>query len=146
MLNWVRFHEEGDFNRLVQVRRDILPSAEIVLEQWRCLCNEYYERYGMSQEFKEYLQKIVKLTVLYCDNAEKFDSVKHMRIQIMEEELKVFRSVENVNFFESNAILSEFMGFAIDPSKTTVPEYQGYISHMKKVLKQRKAKQNGKKT
>ena len=139
--NWVRMHETGDFTLLIKKKGFFYYNIEQV---WRGLLNDFYSKHGIKGDFKEYLKKMRKLTMLICENGIRFDPLKDVKIRLLEQEMTLFTSkTEAVDFFINVTSVSKFIGYRIDPHVMSVSEYYGNIKLMEAQAKAQ-TKQNGK--
>lgn len=144
MDNWVEFHATSNPLYLVQEINFKYPSKKTTIKQWESLCSEFYEKFGKTKELISHLERLKKMTVLICENSIKFDTIKKIELDILEQEMAQESKKEVMDFNISNANLSKYMGFHIDTRKTSVSRYYGYIKSMEKQIQLNK-KPNGSK-
>lgn len=141
MWNWIQIHSRGDLAFLIARKRFFKADDAALVKHWHKLYDEFTARFGMSPAFADYLKKMRRKVILTCENAIEFDTVKDLELQILEKEMKMFTDKgESVDFYASNATLEKFMGFRINPKKTSVAEYYGMIKLMQKAVEDMKSK------
>ena len=122
------------FDKICQTNDTSLLEVEEHIKVWENIDNELVDKYGISKEYKMYLDKMMQY-VRYLNqaiNGEDLSMINFANIY-KNEGLEILEKInknkdEKVNKY---AIVSKFMGFAIKPTETTVDEFYGYLTLMK---------------
>ena len=116
-----------------------LPEEYPNPELWEDLFWEYIDKKGIDFNFKLRLELKAKLAIL---QSEELCEGKKNGVQIMLTERKLDelnKSVKKGNDIENDAVLSKYLGFLIDPKKTTVLQYIGFEKLLKESNEKAKA-------
>jgi len=113
-------------------RSSNVPEKYIV-GQVEVLQQEFFDRYGVSDDFETYFYNQKTLLELEVDLAVTGDRFLKTKITLLkkriEQEIKYKRKGEE---YEVKAYVDKFLGFRLDAKNTTVTEYYSYIDLMKK--------------
>jgi hypothetical protein len=131
IFNWWEI-SDGNYNFIMLNRTSKVPEKYIV-GQVELLQQEFFNNYGVSDEFEVYFQNQKDLLELEVDLAITGDRFLKTKITLLkkriEQEIKYKRKGEE---YEVKAYVDKFLGFRLDAKNTTVTEYYSYIDLMKK--------------
>lgn len=131
---WFDIHKTGDYRLLLKNIITInKEDFSKLYELWQVLYNEYIEKFGLSETFKDDLNKqieIAKLKATYMITGK-----KHLRtqIRIKEEELKSENKGESKPFELESLLakMSKYYGFKLESRELTVTQYYSYLNEVK---------------
>lgn len=131
---WFDIHGSGDYRLLLKVIITIDESDfERLFDFWQELYNEYMDRFGLSEEFKDNLNKQIEIANLKAQLV--ITGKRHLRtiIKIKEEELNSGKTdVEKPVELETLlARMSKYYGFKLESKELTVTQYYSYLNTVK---------------
>lgn len=139
--NWIKLSERFDAKYLFS---DNNIDEKLAIETFKKLQEDYFVKYGNSEQMQEYYRLLKKIIELTADEAIYNDPATKIYLKEAQNELKNFtKSVDKVDYNDICAKVSKFMGFRIDLKLVSVTEYQSYIKEYKNHLT--KITTNGKK-
>lgn len=132
--SWFDIHNSGDYRLLL---KEIVTINETDFEKlfdlWQEMYNDYMERFGLSEEFKENLDKQIEIAKLKAQLI--ITGKKHLRtiIRIKEEELNSDNSgiKKPLGLEELLAKMSKSYGFKLESKELTVVQYYSYLKALK---------------
>lgn len=97
------------------------PNKKRCVHSWYKLYNEYIKEFGLPKQYINYLKDMVKVCQLYN---QAYNEGKRDRLTMARHKEKIasleINTGEKVNFNKVVATVSKYMGYPIDPSKTSV--------------------------
>lgn len=140
--NWMKIHETGDLEFLLQVRQVVSKRDFKYLEKvWKDLYHEYVKQFGYSDTFVEQMEKRREIAMMKIRMMVNEDRSINTFIRIAEKELEEMESDGNMDFFTGKSLLEKSLGFHIDVHKVSVAEY---YSHFQVINKENKDAKNRK--
>lgn len=97
---------------------------------WQSIYREYIDMAGGSDKLKDYLDNKTKAGKYFLKSLEEkhYITFYHKYNGIANEIMKEINLKVNYDFSKVLAYTSKFMGFSINPMKTTVREFYGYLN------------------
>lgn len=131
---WFDIHSSGDYRLLLKKIITIDESDfERLFDFWQEMYNEYMNRFGLSAEFKENLDKQIEIANLKAQLI--ITGKRHLRtiIKIKEEELNSGKTEikEPVELETLLARMSKYYGFKLESKELTVTQYYSYLNTVK---------------
>lgn len=113
-------------------RKSIIPEKYII-EQVEVLQQEFFNTYGVSDDFEihfELEKEKVQLEVDLALTGDKFlkTKIRHLQARLDQQKKHKKKGEE----YEVKAYVDKYLGFRLDAKTTTVTEYYSYIDLMKK--------------
>lgn len=99
-------------------------------DTWSKLYTEYLEEFGVSDQYKSYIQAKCEECVHEIEAATGGGSLHKTLAQLSKLEAEAIEeksSGNNSNIYELSAILSKKMSFRVDPKEVTVVEFYNYL-------------------
>ena len=131
IFNWWQI-SDGDYNYILLDKKNTIPEKHIV-GQVEMLQQEYFDTYGVSDDFEIYFELEKEKLSLEVDLALTGDRFLKTKIRLLQARLdqqkKYKRKGEE---YEVKAYVDKYLGFRLDAKKTTVTEYYSYLELMKK--------------
>ncbi len=131
---WFSVQKTGDVSFILTEQREIEPAEEVELWSiWENIFNEYMERFGLSEEYKEDLQNKIDLANLKADFIISGDRYFKTMIRVQEEIIRANQD-DSGKEFELEILLakmSKFYGFKLTSRELTVAEYYSYLENIK---------------
>lgn len=109
---------------------DLTKLSESFNEGWLKLLQDYIDRYGLDDRYREIMEKRKELLELQCDYIETKDRFLLNYIHIAEEELKELQDVEGADFSDVIMSISKWIGYKFDPKTHSVTEYKSAVNRM----------------
>ena len=132
--NWIQATEKHDYRALARID---LFSDSIYLLHLDKLNSEFIDTFGISDNYKRYLNLLIELECLKIDyfiDEERsiltFIKLKEIEIEKLQSEFKTAESKIDVNVY-----VTKFMQTYIDRKKVSVIEYYSMIKAMEKEYK-----------
>jgi hypothetical protein len=132
--NWIQATEKHDYRALA--RFDVF-SDSIYLLHLDKLNSEFIDTFGISDNYKRYLNLLIELECLKIDyfieeerSILTFIKLKEIEIEKLQSEFNTAESKIDVNVY-----VTKFMQTYIDRKKVSVIEYYGMIKAMEKEYK-----------
>lgn len=125
LLNWIKCNE-GEFR---YINRDLV-STEFDVKNWAVLHDKYLEKYGISKEFKKYLddkKRVIQMRDAYIQSGEKFilNEIRILELSI-ENQDRIFSN--NKTTIENTLVwLSKWLGVALKVKDLTIVEYKNFM-------------------
>jgi hypothetical protein len=130
--NWWQFHEEKDFKYLLKNKKRLTKHAPVIFDE---LYSDFIRTFGVSENYKQYLDKITEIEVAEIDMALTGDLSMETFIDIMKVELEDIKlSTSGSSYIDSAIVVEKSMGFKLNPKEVTVFEYYSYIKSLEKVV------------
>lgn len=127
MWNFRKVTEKNDLRYLYKLENYAkLPKEYPSYTLWDDIFWEYVEAKGLSREFKFGLELRAKLAIL--ENEQIFEKKNnHVKIEMTKLKIKEYQKNNKIKSeLETDAILTKFMGIAINPKIHTVSQYIGF--------------------
>jgi hypothetical protein len=140
--NWWELHKHLDLKYLLKdTKQKVGNNANIVLKK---LQKEYYDNFGISDVYRDYLNKLAELECLRIDVA-LGDLSQATFVEVVELEVKDLEQQMGVEEVKGHGIplLVKHYGVRINPKETSVYEFYSYVEQMKEEAKQMKSVNNG---
>lgn len=132
--NWWKLNETGDLIWLL--REPCKPTSiqmGILSEKYSRIMQEFYSVYGISDEYRNILNKQREIALLKCTYIITGDRINETLIDIAKFELsEMVKQETDITFYDIKAIVEKQMGFRIDARSCTVAEYYSYIKIIEK--------------
>jgi hypothetical protein len=131
---WFDIHKTGDYRLLMKKIITINESDfERLFKVWEGLYNEYMDRFGLSEEFKDNLRLQVEIANLKARLV--ITGQRHLRTQIkIKEEEFLANSPSDKPPVELETLLakmSKYYGFKLESKELTVTQYYSYLNTVK---------------
>jgi hypothetical protein len=128
--NWWDVHEDKDLKHLLKQKKKLTNHAAIVFDK---LYSEFISIFGISDNYRKYLEKISEIEIAEIDMVLTKDSSLETFIDIMKIELEEIKSnSEGGSYIDTKIVVEKNMGFRLNPKETTVFEYYSYIKALEK--------------
>lgn len=131
---WFAVQKTGDVSFILKEQEEIDTAQQVELwSVWETMFNEYMERFGLSEEYKEDLQNKIDLANLKADFIISGDRYFRTMIKVQEEIIKANED-DSGKEFELEILLakmSKFYGFKLTSRELTVAEYYSYLENIK---------------
>ena len=115
----------GEVERLCytgKVRTSRLEKA------WNDIMIEFVDEFGIIEEYEQYLELMKEVCILYEKVYLEGDRTSRTLARHKEAEAaQILKGIPDVDFGSSLAKVSKKMGFRVDPNKTPVREFYGYL-------------------
>jgi len=131
---WNKVHSTGDYSWLLVKRKKLNDSLREQLRKvWENIYEQYFNRFGKSEEFVSITKKEIEIRLLKCELLITKDRVLETWIEIAEQELKEMKKVNSKGSFQQSkqAIESKFHSF-IDPHKMSIEDFYSHLESLKK--------------
>ena len=126
-----KINKTGDLNLLK--KGSLKKVNQKQLEQtWAKIYNEFIKEFGISDKFKEWIEKQKQVINHYCQAYVHGQKHELNFARIKEEEARLLLAEEEMSFEEVFSSVSKFMGFRLPFKETTVREFYGYLKLMEK--------------
>ena len=102
-------------------------SKKALSMAWRSILDQYIKEFGLSDDYRQYLELKSQSIMLWHDVYIKGHTHKIILAKIKDEQAKEISSIKGKNEGELIALLSRKMGFRIDPSSISVYEFYSYL-------------------
>ena len=122
---WFKIHETSDLKHLII---DGEPKDNELNEAWDKAYSEYIKEFGVSDNFKDYLE--VKRLLIYQQIDYTLDPspINDTRLKMAQiEHDTYFDKVEGQKISVTFAQIDKYLGVQTDKNKMTVMEYYGYL-------------------
>lgn len=127
--NWNKIYTTGEMRYLYKNLKG--KNNEYSLNKWQELQNEYINKFGLDDSFKQKLRLMKKAIQLNCDFVIKKDRFILNELAIVESQIENFESIKSMDFYEIKDYVEKYKGFRIDPKTTTVTEYFFALKNMR---------------
>jgi len=141
--NWIELNK-GDFSYLYLHRKfwgkfmNLSKQSEMIEKHWGAIYDEFIKEIGLTDEFKDTLEQMKRVTILRCENALKPSSLANTKLAEAESILEDMTSKEGGKFQHFLAAIEKYMGIPLDMAKTSVAKFYSYV-----YLMEQEAKANG---
>ena len=127
MWNFRQILETGDIKYLYKLDNYTkLPEKDLDFKIWDNIFWDYIDKKGIDYNFKLRIELKAKLAILENEQVYK-DKNNYTKIELTKQKLRDLQTNTKKNAdLENDAILSKFMGFAMQPRKHTVSQYIGF--------------------
>lgn len=135
MLNWWKLHETNDFKWLLKnEKKKVNRYAQKVFNRIR---EEFINEFGIDKKYEEYLNKIVKLTLLKIDICLNKNKSKKIFADLLELELEDMLSESEKKIFNDNGFsaVSKYLGTSIKIKEISVYEFYSHIKAIERHAK-----------
>ena len=121
---WLKVHETQDLSPLAI---DSKVDAEVLQESWSKAYNEYIKEFGISEQFKAYLELKRQLIYATIDAALEPSSINltYEKIAKVDHD-NFFENQEKANFNVVYARVEKHIGFKLNRNETTVFDFYNY--------------------
>lgn len=133
--------QDSDDLGWLTIRKRLIPAGRKRSSKcWELIEGEYYKRFGKTKELTAHLMRMKRAIILRAEIAEQFDQALEWDLQKLEKEIESYgkQKGETSDFATSNAVLSKFVGYQLNPHKTSVAEWYGARALMEKTQEQLK--------
>ena len=105
------------------------PDHEKIYEHWVNIFDEYIAVFGMPSNYLSYLKKMVIAINLFSQayNENRKDLITMAHVREREALIDLGDNEKGDNFHVIVANVSKFMGYQVDPMKTSVRQFYGYL-------------------
>lgn len=130
---WFNIHKAGDYRFLLKEPITIdEKDFEALYVLWKLLYDEYISRFGLSDSFKDDLNKQIEIAKLKAEFL--ITGKKHLRTQIRIKEEELNSESAGVNKpFELEKLLakmSKYYGFKLESKELSVTQYYSYLNEV----------------
>lgn len=135
VLNWWKLHETNDFKWLLKDKnKKVNKYAE---NKFKAVRSEFIALFGIDKKYEDYLNKLIKLTLLEIDICLNKDKSKKIFADLLELELKDMLNEEEKDAFNDNGFsaVSKFVGGNIKISEISVYEFYSHIKAIERHIK-----------
>ncbi len=131
--NWWKLHETNDFKHLLKSKRyKVTEHADKVLTE---LQNEFFETFGIDENYASYLKKQIEIELLRIKIAKTGDRSHEVFINMLEIELEeVTKKEKGKNLNDNTIAIEKYMGIKLTTKEVTVYEYYSYIKSIEKTI------------
>lgn len=143
LFNWRRM-TDGDLKySRINIEKG---SDQKDLETFTLLMDQYYEEFGIGEDYKRVLELMVEIAKLQCEYCIDGQAFTLNRITILKEDLKEIleRPVEGT-LDDCLVYLSKWLGFRLDQKAISVKEFYKYLEAYQKeatILKEKQQKKS----
>jgi len=130
LFNWFKCHD----GKLKYTRKNRIGSEKEDLESWTKIYDEYLSRFGINEEFQNFMQKQIDKAIKECEYLETGNRKLLNDINILEAKIRELMNTgkNEISSGELLQVLSKFQGYRIDVKTITVGEYFDLINIYKK--------------
>lgn len=131
---WNKIHQGGDLSWLLIKRKKLNDSLkEQLTKVWENIYNQFFKRFGWSDEFTEITNKEVEIGIMKCDLLISKDRILLTHIEIAEYQLKEMRKATmKGSFQQSKQAIERHYKFQINAHQTSIEDFYSYIESLKK--------------
>lgn len=127
--NWNKIHSTGEMKYLY---KDLSgKNSDYNYNIWNELQDEYINKFGLEETFKQRLRLMKKAAKLNCEFVISKDRFLLNELAILEAQIDNFDNVKSMDFYEVKDYIEKYKGFRIDPKTTTVTEYFYSLKNMR---------------
>jgi len=122
---WLKIHETGDLKLLIISGE---PNDKQLSEAWDKAYSEYITEFGVSEDFKDFLE--VKKSLIYhmIEYALEPSPINDTRLKLAQiEHDTYFDKIEAQKMSVTFAQIDKYLRIQTDKNKMTVMEYYGYL-------------------
>lgn len=131
IFNWWKI-SNGEYKYLSKENKP-LELTEEVSEMIGKLQQDFFDRYGVSDDFEDYFETQKELLELQVDLAITGDRFLNTKINLIKQKLQAKQNYKRKGEeYELKAYLDKYLGMQINTKTTSVVEYYGYLELMKK--------------
>lgn len=133
--NWQKIHETGNFSYLKKLEsyRDIdIDTSKDLEAKWEEIYEEFIEEFGISENYKEMLERKVNICNLKNDYVQSGDRVILNYIKLEEKLLKDYEVKEEITFREMVNKIEKHQGVILNAKEITVAKFFSYLNTLKK--------------
>ena len=118
--NWWKIHEKKDLKYLIKDGKKLTHHAAVIFDS---LYSEFISIFGVSDNYKRYLEKLIEIEVAQIDRVINKDESLQTFIEIMEIELEEIKNeTMGGNYMDGAIAVEKFMGFKLNPKEVSVFE------------------------
>lgn len=132
--NWWEIHKTGELSLLV-IDGKIDKTAIDVFES---LKNEFIDTFGLSNEYDKIRKKEIDIKILEIRLALKQDRTVLVKIDMIKREIETIKASmindERDPVGKNIRIIEKYRKFELDPKKTSVASFYGYIEDIKQQI------------
>ena len=132
--NWWEIHKTGELSLLV-IDGKIDKTAIDVFES---LKNEFIDTFGLSNEYDKIRKKEIDIKILEIRLALKQDRTVLVKIDMIKREIETIKAsmINDVRdpVGKNIRIIEKYRKFELDPKKTSVASFYGYIEDIKQQI------------
>ena len=131
--NWFKLHETGD---LIYIVKRGWCSGAARAESWDKCYRSFFDTFGVSDDFREYLELQRDIAILKADKVVDGDASLQTKIDIKEMLLaQMLETKTKKKLNEVKVFVEKWMGFRLDERVVTVKEYYTYLYALEKETK-----------
>lgn len=131
IFNWWKI-SDGETNYIQKFIKEIVP-LEIKVKRIEKLQQEYFDTFGVSDEFANFFESKKELLDMECELHITGDKFLRTKINLLKKKLKSENDYQRKgNNYTVKAYLDKYMGVRLDPKEVSVKEYYTYLDLMKK--------------
>ena len=100
---------------------------------WANLYREYVREFGAPEIFLSYLREGLTIAHYYTKSFEQkpYIGIARAKLAGLNEKMKRLEEVENQNVYEMAAIISQNVGFRVNPDEMSAKEFLSYLKRSK---------------
>lgn len=135
LYNWLNLNK-GEYRYLLKpfyfqfVSR--LKETEKRKERWFKLYDEYIEKIGITDDYKELLQAMKRHGDAICAYMENPNTLNKVNLQVAELGIQEISSGEKGKFSEFVAMVEKYLGFQLNLKEISVERFYAYVELIKK--------------
>ncbi len=124
--NWWRIHQTNDYSFLL-LKPGSYGSQYLMSVLWKKLYDQYFEKFGLGENFIATLEKKKEIALLKCERWITSDKSLETFIKVAEVELEEMQSLNAGDFLETKAYIEKVLNFQINMKQTSVSEFYTYL-------------------
>ena len=95
--------------------------------------DEIFQKFGISQNYQDYLMLLKQKAVILEQLTENFDPFLNLDLEVINDDIKTLtENGTRQDFDEVIIIIEKFMSFQLDPKKVSVKKYYSYLKTIEK--------------
>lgn len=132
--NWFKIHETSDLSFLLVKKKKFVKMNQhtVVKKIWTQIYDEYFQKFGFSDNFLSILQKETEISLLIIEKTISGDESINTLIKIIQIEIEKLKGSGSKNapidFFKLKSDMEERLKFRINMKECSVTEFYSYIS------------------
>lgn len=128
VFNWWQIHETGDLKWLFLEPLKAKPS-EYLSELWELLCNQYFDKFGLTKNYINIIELKTKIALLICERWTTDDASIEAIISIEKTKLnELINKSAKSDFLATKVFIETKLKFQINLHTTSVTEYYSYLT------------------
>jgi len=131
--NWWEIHKTGDLSILLIDSSTKLDNK--ALETFEAIKNEFIDTFGLSKEYDKIRKKEIDIKILEIRLALKHDRTVLVKIDMIKREIESIKAamINDVRdpIGKNIRLIEKYRKFELDPKKTSVASFYGYIEDIK---------------